>query len=270
MRILTLFAVLVLAVPVYGADVGDPVPLYRTELDVLRDASVRVWCGDAGGSGTVVFAEPGRSIVVTAAHVIEGGGKLTVRADGKTFPARVILTDRNSDFAALEVARQLPCVVAVGDEVRAGDEVLMIGGSSGHSRGKVAAFDRHNDRDVILADYDSISGDSGGGVFVRGQLVAVHVGRYGERARAPFKLAAFVAKAIRGERASAPAPSSVGDPVPMKLPPASVKTASGSECPGGVCSLPKAAPPVSGCRAEWGPPVATYPGRVGLFGLRRW
>lgn len=64
MRTLTLLAVLVAAVPVYGADIGDPVPVYRTELDVLRDASVRVWCGDAGGSGTVVYAEPDRKSVV--------------------------------------------------------------------------------------------------------------------------------------------------------------------------------------------------------------
>lgn len=269
MRKWAILAVLAAALPVRAADVGDTVPVLRTELDVLRDASVRVWCGDAGGSGTVVFAEPGRSVIVTAAHVIEHGGKLTVRADGKTYPARVILTDRNSDFAALEVQRELPFVVAVSDDAKAGDEVLMIGGSSGHSRGKVAAFDRHNDRDVILADYESISGDSGGGVFVRGQLVAVHVGRYGERARAPFRLAAFVARAIRGEKAAAlpVAPSSVGDAVPMKQPPA-VKTASAAEpCPGGVCALPKAtyAGPVSSCA---GGNCAAPVERRGLF--RRW
>lgn len=260
MRILTLFAALAAAVPVYGADVGDPVPVYRTELDVLRDASVRVWCGDAGGSGTVVHAERGRSIVVTAAHVVEHGGKLTVRADGKTYPARVILTDRASDFAALEVEHRLPFAVAVGDEVRAGDEVLMIGGSSGYSRGKVAQFDRHNDRDVILADYESISGDSGGGVFVRGRLVAVHVGRYGERARAPFRLASFVAKAIRGELAAAVPVQSVGDAVPMAKPPAPVKPAAPApsvyagpvtSCPGGNCSLPSYQPVRGGLFRRW-------------------
>lgn len=260
MRILTLLAVLAAAVPVCGADVGDPVPVFRTELDVLRDASVRVWCGDAGGSGTVVHAEPGRSIVVTAAHVVEHGGKLTVRADGKTFPAKVILTDRPSDFAALEVAARLPVAVPVGSEAKVGDEVLMIGGSSGHSRGKVTEFDRHNDREVLLADYESISGDSGGGVFVRGRLVAVHVGRYGERARAPFELARFVARAIRGERAAPAQVQSVGDVVPMAKPVAPVKPAAAavpvyaapvSSCPGGVCPAPSYQPARGGLFRRW-------------------
>jgi len=198
----------------------------------------------------------------------EHGGPLTVRADGRTLPARVILTERASDWAALEVQRELPCVVAITDDAKAGDEVLMIGGSSGHSRGKIAAFDRHNERDVILADYESISGDSGGGVFVRGSLVAVHVGRYGERARCPCRITAFVARAIRGERASVVKPSSVGSDVPMKVAP---KTAPKVAEPAPVPKAAPVAPPVTSCPVDVRPlPSYTPVERRGVFGFRRW
>jgi len=260
-----------------SSDVGDTVPVLRTELDVLRDASVRVWCGDAGGSGTVVFAEPGRSIVVTAAHVIDHPGAVEVRAGGKPLAAKVLLTDREADWAAVEVAKELPCVVAVSDDVKRGDEVLLVGGSSVWTKGKVVESIKlgrpgsTRQVETWLLDYDSTSGDSGGGVFVRGQLVAVHVGRYGDKgeyARAPRHFAAFVARAIRGEKAAAlpVAPSSVGDAVPVKQPPA-VKTVSGTDCPNGNCPLPKAtyAGPVSSCA---GGSCAAPVERRGLF--RRW
>lgn len=209
----------------------------RTELDVLRDASVRVWCGDAGGSGTVVFAEPGRSVVLTAAHVVEHGAAVTVRAEGRTLPAKVLLTDRAADLCALEVRRELPAVVSVSDEWDAGDDVLMIGGSSIWSKGKARGTEQLNDRPNLLADYESISGDSGGGVFVRGSLVAVHVGRYGNRARCPCKLTAFVARAIHPNASSRPA--YLPEPAPKV-------TKAAPDCPNGNCPLLASASPFAG------------------------
>lgn len=232
----------------------------RTELDVLRDASVRVWCGDAGGSGTVVFAEPGRSVILTAAHVVDHGAPVTVRADGRTLPARVLLTDRAADVVALEVRRELSAVVSVSDEWDTGDEVLMVGGSSIWSKGKARGAQQLNDRPNLLADYESISGDSGGGVFVRGSLVAVHVGRIGDRARCPCRLTAFVAKAIRAE--------------PVATAPKASPVASAPDCPNGNCNLKPAtyaAPvmlPASGCAGGNCPAPSYQPVRGGLF--RRW
>lgn len=244
----------------------------RTELDVLRDASVRVWCGDAGGSGTVVFAEPGRSVIVTAAHVVDRGGAVEVRAGGKPLPAKVILTDRDSDWAALEVARELPAVVAVGDDVRAGDAALLIGGSSVWTRGVVVRALEVREPgsqqwvDTWLIDYPSTSGDSGGGVFVRGQLVAVHVGRYGkggEYARAPRHFAAFCAKAIRHEPV-APSKSAAT----LKDSPATLNI---TDCPTGTCPLkpsPFAGPVVIQGGCANGQCDAPSYGRGGLFRRR--
>lgn len=225
----------------------------RTELDVLRDASVRVWCGDAGGSGTVVFAEPGRSVIVTAAHVIDRTHSVEVRAGGKPLSAKVVLIDREADWAALEVPRELPAVVAVGDDLREGDDALLIGGSSVWTRGKVVDSIKigrpgsAREVDTWLIDYASTSGDSGGGVFVRGQLVAVHVGRYGakgEYARAPRHFAAFCAKAIYPDANSRPA--YLPEPAPKVNKPA-------PDCPNGNCPLKPAtysapvALPAAGC-----------------------
>lgn len=219
----------------------------RTELDVLRDASVRVWCGDAGGSGTVVFAEPGRSVILTAAHVVEHGAPVTVRAEGRTLAAKVLLTDRAADLCALEVRRELPAVVSVSDEWAAGDEVLMVGGSSIWSKGKAREAARLNERPNMLADYESISGDSGGGVFVRGSLVAVHVGRIGDRARCPCRLTAFVAKALRAE----PAHELSGNSGQLKPATAPVTLPASGGCVNGNCPAPSYAPARSGLFRRW-------------------
>lgn len=204
----------------------------RTELDHLRDASVRVWCGNAGGSGTVVFAEPGRSVVLTAWHVVSGEGPLTVRADGRTLPARVLLSDRAADVAALEVRRELSAVAPVGDAVRAGDPVLLVGGSSIWSRGRASEVATVSDRPCLLADYESASGDSGGGVFAGGELVGVHLGRLDASARCAVRLTDFVAQAIRAEPAHASEPK--GEPK-LKALPAELPAAG---CAGGNCPLP--------------------------------
>lgn len=246
----------------------------RTELDVLRDASVRVWCGDAGGSGTVVFAEPGRSVIVTAAHVIDRTNAVEVRAGGKPLTGKVVLIDREADWAAVEVARELPAVVAVGDDVKEGDDALLIGGSSVWTRGKVVESIKlgrpgsAREVETWLLDYASTSGDSGGGVFVRGQLVAVHVGRYGkssEYARAPRHFAGFCAQAIHPNASSRPA--YLPEPAPK------VNSAA-ADCPNGNCSLKPAtyaAPvmlPASGCAGGNCPAPSYQPARGGIF--RRW
>jgi S1-C subfamily serine protease len=230
----------------------------RTELDVLRDASVRVWRDDGfGGSGTVVYAGPGRSVIVTAAHVVKDSARVEVRAGGNPLTGKVVLLDREADWAAVEVAKELPCVVAVGDDVKEGDEALLIGGSSVWTRGKVVESIKlgrpgsAREVETWLLDYASTSGDSGGGVFVRGQLVAVHVGRYGkagEYARAPRHFAGFCAKAIHPNANSRPA--YLPEPAPkVNNAPA---TSAAPDCPNGKCALkpsPFAAPVViqGGC-----------------------
>jgi hypothetical protein len=176
-------------------------PAAAADLAKVRDSLVRVNCGRASGSGTVVWSEGGRSVVLTAAHVVETADDVTVRGSGKTHKAQIIGADAASDLAALLVAAELPAVKVSAADPVAGTEVLMVGCTSLWSRGTVEGFDRH----TYLLGYDSDSGDSGAGVFVAGELVGVHCGKVGptaETCTTPYccgakPVRAFLAKVFR-------------------------------------------------------------------------
>jgi S1-C subfamily serine protease len=201
----------------------------RTELDYAMDSAARIRSGDAWGSGVVVFAEPGRSVILTANHILKPGQPVEVRAAGRNLEGRVILTDTAADLAAVEVARELPHVAVVDDELAEGDDVLLVGAASVWSRGKASGFVRHNDREVAVFTYDSYSGDSGGAVFRRGLVVGIHTGGHAGRKTAARNLVAFTAKAIRVE-APKGTPAAVVQPGP--------KPAALPDCPNGKCALP--------------------------------
>lgn len=213
-------------------------PDARTELDYAMDSAARIRSGDSWGSGTVVYAEPGRSVILTANHILKPGEPVEVRAAGRNLAGRVILTDSAADLAAVEVARELPHVAVVDDDLAEGDDVLLIGAASVWSRGQCSGHTRYNDRAVAVLTYDSYSGDSGGGVFRRGLLVGVHTGGHRGAKNAARGLVPFVARAVRGE----PAPAAKAAPVASAAP----------TCPTGNCPLksPFAAPvtlPAGGC-----------------------
>lgn len=144
-----------------------------------RDSLVRVRKGNAQGSGTVVHSGLGWSVVLTANHVVDGGGALTVRGDGRTYPAQVVAQDKDSDLAALLVPADLPAVKVSTADLDAGADVVMVGMSSILSRGKVSSRETLGGREVLhyATHEDSDSGDSGAGVFVKGELVGVHCGK---------------------------------------------------------------------------------------------
>lgn len=144
-----------------------------------RDSLVRVRKGNAQGSGTVVHSGLGWSVVLTANHVVDGGGALTVRGDGRTYPAQVVAQDAGADLAALLVPADLPAVRVSAADLDAGADVVMVGMSSILSRGKVSGREVMGGREVLhyATHEDSDSGDSGAGVFVRGELVGVHCGK---------------------------------------------------------------------------------------------
>lgn len=240
-------------------------PDARTELDYAMDSAARIRSGDSWGSGTVVYSEPGRSVILTANHILKPGAPVEVRAAGRNLEGRVILADRAADLAAVEVRRQLPHVAVVDDELSEGDDVLLIGAASVWSRGKVSGFAKHNDRAVAVLTYDSYSGDSGGAVFRRGHLVAVHTGGRPGAKVAARDLVAFTAQALRTEvpKGTSAAVAQPG-PKPAALP----------DCPNGNCSLKPAtyaapvALPAAGCVSGNCPAPSYQPVRGGIF--RRW
>lgn len=141
--------------------------------------------GGAGfaGTGTVVWAEAGKSYVVTNYHVIEanaGRFTVTVNSTQKSYPARPLGRSGEGDAVVLEIDAELPAAV-LGDDSPAGTPVTHHGNTTGPQRGRVVGYQwvaapgwRGTQ---MYTDYRSASGDSGAGVFNdRGELVGVHWG----------------------------------------------------------------------------------------------
>jgi hypothetical protein len=119
------------------------------------------------------------------------------------------------------------------------------------------------ERPNLLADYESASGDSGGGVFAGGELVGVHLGRMDSSARAACRLSEFVSRALKAEPAHAPEPKpepkSEQKPEPKPEPKlkalpvtsAAPVTLPASGCAGGNCPAPSYAPARGGLFRRW-------------------
>jgi len=141
------------------------------------------------GSGVIVSAD---GVVVTNNHVIQGGGKgaeITVAlADGREFPANLILKDEQTDLAVLRLeakAVAFPSIVfADSDRLEVGDLVLAIGDPFGVGQtvtsGIVSALARTK---VGVSDYQFFiqtdaainPGNSGGAlVDIDGYLVGIN------------------------------------------------------------------------------------------------
>ncbi len=98
---------------------------------VTYDIFNRPYEQEGAASGWIIDED---GLIVTNNHVVEGANSVTVTlADGRTFPAETIRTDRLSDLAIVKVnAHNLP-VAKVGDSdmLRVGDWVVAIGNSLG-------------------------------------------------------------------------------------------------------------------------------------------
>ena len=238
-------------------------------LGTIRDAVVRVNCGNGSGSGTVVWSEGGRSVILTAAHVLGTGTDPRVRGNGRWHKAEVLGRDDAADLAVLLVAADLPAIKVAEADPREGDDVLMVGVTSLWSKGRIVGREQFNGSECYLfgcdtgADDYSESGDSGAGVFVRGELVAVHCGKASSE-HTPYAAGARPVRALLARVFKRS--GSKTEPVVIAVPPAVAKPAPAqSNCPGGTCPVPSAgiaSPPFSGC-ANGQCPAPT--GRRGLF-----
>lgn len=249
----SLLVTLLLTAGVFGA---EPAP--RCECGAKcgskadpRDSLVRVRRGVAQGSGAVIYSADGRSVVLTAAHVLDhAAGDLTVRAGGTTYPAVLIASDRAADLAALLVYADLPALALASTEPQNGDSVSMVGMTSLYSKGTIARREVLNgvENYVYATSEDSDGGDSGAPVLFKGQVCGVHLGKIGvERSAAPRAAAltpvrTFLSGVFRregakivpveppGAKPAAPAPAPAkptNPPAPTALQPGDLVTVSG-------------------------------------------
>jgi len=143
---------------------------------------------EARGSGFIIDAD---GYVVTNNHVIDGGSKITVKlADGRSFPAKLVGTDKDTDVALLKIdgVRNLP-TVAFGDDqhMRVGDWVVAVGNPFGLGGTVTAGIVSSIGRDIgngPYTDYLQIDapinqGNSGGPTFdLRGRVIGMNTAIY--------------------------------------------------------------------------------------------
>jgi serine protease Do len=137
------------------------------------------------GSGSGVIVSPD-GYILTNNHVVKNGREIQVALnDGRTFTAKIVGTDSQTDVALLKVrADNLPeLTVADSDKVNVGDAVLAIGNPFGigqtvtagiiSAEHRVSAGDKNED--FIQTDAAINPGNSGGAlVDIEGRLIGIN------------------------------------------------------------------------------------------------
>ncbi len=135
------------------------------------------------GSGFVISED---GFIVTNNHVIDGADEILIEFfSGKTLPAKVVGTDKNTDIALLKVESDVPLpFVPFGDSdlMRVGDWVMAMGNPLGQgfsvSAGIVSARGRALSGtydDYIQTDAAINRGNSGGPLFnMTGEVIGVN------------------------------------------------------------------------------------------------
>jgi putative serine protease PepD len=130
--------------PPVAGNSAEPVEAVAT---ALAPAVVQIETGQGLGSG---FVYDRSGLVLTAAHVVDGSQKVTVRtADGKAHDGRVLGADNSSDVAVVKIDASSSLRVAqlaTGEDVRVGQLAVAIGSPFGLDQtvtsGIVSAIDR--------------------------------------------------------------------------------------------------------------------------------
>lgn len=169
----SLFVVLFAAPFVWASPVESAVHIKLEQAD-----------GHSCGSGTVVATKDGKSLIVSAAHVVSDPvGKYTVTLKNKEYSAKYAggskvtlrqikpnetqMTIEGPDLALLVVDVELPIVTLAKDGVKEGDKVRMWG----YAGGKISKFGALYKEGYVVnpndiwATADARRGDSGSGLF---------------------------------------------------------------------------------------------------------
>jgi serine protease Do len=141
----------------------------------------------AQGSGFFISPD---GYAVTNNHVVEDASKVEVTLDdGKTYPAKVIGTDKRSDLALIKVegGTDFPFTKLADGKARIGDWVLAVGNPFGLGGTVTAGIVSANGRDIGSGPYDNYiqidapvnKGNSGGPSFnMQGEVVGVNTAIY--------------------------------------------------------------------------------------------
>lgn len=171
---------------VYVSERLGPTVVGITNRSVATDWFGRQTPRDSTGSG-VIFAQNG--YIVTNNHVVEGARELTVMlADGRSFPARLIGTDRPTDIAVIKIdADGLPTAeFGDSDSLRVGDYAIAIGNPVGAAfqrsvtQGIISGLNRVlrvGDQTLQLIQTDAVinPGNSGGPLAnAQGQVIGIN------------------------------------------------------------------------------------------------
>jgi Do/DeqQ family serine protease len=137
------------------------------------------------GSGVIVTQD---GFILTNHHVVDSAEKVRVDlADGRSFEAQVVGTDRPSDLAVLKIPARNLTTLPLGDsdQARVGDVVLAIGNPLGigqtvtmgiiSAKGRATGASEGAFEDFIQTDAPINQGNSGGAlVNTRGELVGIN------------------------------------------------------------------------------------------------
>ena len=159
----------------------------KTE-SVSSDSWMQQYVTEGAGSGVIISKD---GYIVTNNHVIDGASKITVTtADDKSYEARLVGTDSNSDVAVIKIKASdlTPATYGNSDQLKVGDMAVAIGNPLGElggtvTAGIISALDRELSIDgktmTLLQTDSSINpGNSGGGLFNGdGQLIGIVVAK---------------------------------------------------------------------------------------------
>jgi len=157
------------------AAAAQEVVRYQADRSGLHRCVVRVQCGNAAGTGTIVETN-GYDVVITAAHVVSGGDAVTLWDGTRRINGEVIGRDKANDVAVI-AARNLDMLDVIAAPLldrraRQGETVQ----HCGYARGRLEST-----KGVVLAANDSrarctgeaISGDSGSPFFIDGKVAGI-------------------------------------------------------------------------------------------------
>jgi serine protease Do len=149
--------------------------------DALRQVTVEIRTGSRAHGSGVIWSDDG--LVVTNAHVVQGGEPEVLLADGRALAGRIVRRDPGRDLAALQIGAGglTPAVPAEPRQLKAGALVLAMGHPLG-VRGALALGVLHTAASHggtrsrwVRADLRLAPGNSGGPLAdARGHVIGIN------------------------------------------------------------------------------------------------